>query len=173
MDSNNYLESVRKQFTQMKVMGEKAMDQVPANKLFWQYNAETNSIGIIVKHIAGNMMSRFTDFFTTDGEKPWRDRDAEFENEVLTQDNLLTLWNKGWDCLFGVLNGLKDEDLHKKVLIRNEQHTVVDALNRQLAHYASHIGQIIYIGKMIVGGDWKTLTIPRKGSKEFNAKMGL
>jgi hypothetical protein len=173
MDGNNYIESIRKQFTQYKVMGEKTMEQVAADKLFWQYNSETNSIGIIVKHLAGNMMSRFTDFYTTDGEKPWRDRDGEFENEVLTRENLLALWNKGWACLFGILNELKEDDLHKKVMIRNEQLTVVDALNRQLAHYSSHIGQIIYIGKMITGTNWKTLTIPKKGSREFNTKMGL
>jgi hypothetical protein len=173
MDGSNYIESVRKQFTQCKTMGEKTMVQIPADKLFWQYNSETNSVGIIVKHLAGNMISRFTDFYTTDGEKPWRDRDSEFENDVLNVENLMALWNKGWECLFRILNELKDDDLHKKVLIRNEQLTVVEALNRQLAHYSSHVGQIIYIGKMIAGSDWKTLTIPRKASREFNTKMGL
>lgn len=149
------------------------MDQVPDSGLFWQYNPETNSIAIIVKHLAGNMLSRFTDFFTSDGEKPWRDRDGEFENEELTRAELLTLWTRGWDCLFGILNGLKDEDLSGTVMIRNEKHTVLDALNRQLTHYASHIGQIIYIGKMIVDSNWKTLTVPRKGSRDLNTKMGL
>lgn len=172
MDGSNYIESARKQFTQYKILGEKAMEQIPDNKLYWQYNPETNSIAIIVKHLAGNMLSRFTDFFTSDGEKPWRDRDGEFENEELTRDDLLALWNKGWDCLLGILNVLKDEDLSRTVMIRNEKHTVLDALNRQLTHYASHIGQIIYIGKMTTDSNWKTLTIPRKGSPEFNAKMG-
>ena len=173
MDGSIYIESAKKQFAQYKTLGEKAIDQVPDNKLFWQYNPETNSIAIIVKHLAGNMLSRFTDFFTSDGEKAWRDRDGEFENEELTRDNLLALWNKGWDCLFRILNALKDEDLSRTVMIRNEKHTVVDALNRQLTHYASHIGQIIYIGKMITDSNWKTLTVPRKGSRDLNAKMGL
>jgi len=169
----NYIESAKKQFAQYRSLGEKAMDQVPDNKLFWQYNPETNSIAIIVKHLAGNMLSRFSDFFTSDGEKDWRDRDGEFENEELTRDKLMTLWKTGWDCLFAVLNTLQEEDLSKTILIRNEHHTVVDALNRQLTHYASHIGQIIYIGKMIMDSSWKNLTVPRKGSRELNTKMGL
>ncbi len=173
MDGSIYIESVRKQFSQCKIMGEKAMEQVPDDRLYWQYNPETNSMAIIVKHLAGNMVSRFTDFYSSDGEKPWRDRDAEFENEELSRENLLALWNKGWDCLLGILNVLKDEDLSRTVVIRNEKLTVVDALNRQFTHYAGHIGQIIYIGKMILNSNWKTLTIPRKGSRELNAKMGL
>jgi hypothetical protein len=119
------------------------------------------------------MLSRFTDFLTSDGEKPWRDRDGEFENDELTREKILARWNEGWDCLFQVLNSLNAEDLSKTVLIRNEKHSVVDALNRQLTHYASHVGQIIYICKMILDAQWKTLTIPRKGSREFNTKMGL
>ncbi len=173
MDGNNYIESTKKQFTQYKTLGEKAMAQVPDDRLYWQYNPETNSIAIVVKHIAGNMLSRFTDFFTSDGEKSWRDRDGEFENEILTRDELMVLWNDGWDCLFRVLNVLHEGDLSRTVMIRNEEHTVIDALNRQLTHYAYHIGQIIFIGKMITDSNWKTLTIPRKGSREVNAKMGL
>jgi hypothetical protein len=173
MDGNNYIESTKKQFTQYKTLGEKAMAQVPDDRLYWQYNPETNSIAIVVKHIAGNMLSRFTDFFTSDGEKSWRDRDGEFENEILTRDELMVLWNDGWDCLFRVLNVLHEGDLSRTVMIRNEKHTVIDALNRQLTHYAYHIGQIIFIGKMITDSNWKTLTIPRKGSREVNAKMGL
>lgn len=173
MDGAIYIESAFKQFIQYKTLGEKAMEQVPEEKLFWQFNPETNSIAIIVKHLAGNMVSRFTDFLSSDGEKPWRDRDGEFENEAMTRDALMAKWNEGWNCLFMVLNGLQDGDLSRTVMIRNEEHTVVDALNRQLTHYASHIGQIIYIGKMILDSNWKTLTIPRKGSRELNAKMGL
>jgi Protein of unknown function (DUF1572) len=173
MDGNIYIESARKQFAQYRTLGEKAMEQVPNDKIFWQYNAETNSIAVIVKHLSGNMLSRFTDFLTSDGEKSWRDRDEEFENDELTRDKIMARWNEGWDCLFQVLNTLSAEDLSKTVLIRNEKHSVVDALNRQLTHYASHVGQIIYICKMILNDQWKTLTIPRKGSREFNTRMGL
>jgi len=141
--------------------------------LNWQFNPETNSLITIVKHMAGNMLSRFTDFLTTDGEKPWRNRDGEFENEDLAREDLMTRWNEGWTCLFQVLNALSAEDLSSIVLIRNEKHTVMEALNRQMTHYAYHVGQIVYLSKMIADSHWKTLTIPRKGSKEFNARMGL
>jgi hypothetical protein len=173
MFEKDYIESVRKQFAQYKSLAEKAMDQVADNKLAWQINPETNSIATIVKHMAGNMLSRFTDFFTSDGEKPWRDRDGEFENEEMTREQLTAYWNKGWNCLFQVLNSLTPEDIPRIVLIRNEKHTVMEAINRQLTHYAYHVGQIVFIGKMILDNQWKSLTIPRKGSKEFNTKMGL
>ena len=170
---NNYISSVKNQFKQAKIMAEKAIDQIPDEKIYWQFNPETNSIAIIVKHLAGNMLSRFTDFYTSDGEKKWRDRDAEFENEHLSRESLKALWDKGWDCLFEVLNGLSAADLSKVVIIRNEELTVIDAINRQLTHYASHIGQIIFIAKMVLDNQWKTLTIPKNGSREFNAKKGL
>ena len=170
---NNYITSVKNQFKQYKILAEKAIDQVPDEKIYWQYNQETNSIAIIVKHLAGNMLSRFTDFYNSDGEKKWRDRDAEFENEKLSRERLKALWDKGWDCLFQVLNGLSTADLSKIVIIRNEEHTVVEAINRQLTHYASHIGQIIFIAKMILDNQWRTLTIPKNASREFNAKKGL
>jgi Protein of unknown function (DUF1572) len=170
---NNYISSVKNQFKQYKVLAEKAIDQVPDEKIDWQYNAETNSIAIIVKHLAGNMLSRFTDFYNSDGEKKWRDRDAEFENEKLSRERLKALWDEGWDCLFQVLNGLSTADLSKIVIIRNEEHTVLEAINRQLTHYASHIGQIIFIAKMVLDNQWRTLTIPKNASREFNAKKGL
>jgi Protein of unknown function (DUF1572) len=173
MDENNYLESAKNQFTQYKTLGEKAMAQVPEEKLYWQYNPETNSIAIIVKHLTGNMLSRFTDFLTSDGEKKWRNRDAEFENEPLTRDALYARWNQGWDCLFLALNALSAGDLSKPVLIRHEEHSVLEAINRQLTHYASHVGQIIFISKMIADSQWKSLTIPRNASAVFNAKKGL
>jgi|SRR5450432_879483 len=173
MLGNHYLESAKNQFNLYKSLGEKAMAQVPEEKLSWQYNTETNSIAIIVKHLTGNMLSRFTGFLTSDGEKKWRNRDGEFENEPLTREMLNTRWNAGWDCLFHALNHLSGDDLLISVLIRNEKHTVMEAINRQLTHYASHVGQIIFISKMITDIDWKTLTIPRKGSGEFNAKKGL
>ena len=173
MFENNYIESAKKQFSQYKSLGEKAMTQVPDDQLSWQFNPETNSITTIVKHMAGNMLSRFTDFFTSDGEKPWRNRDGEFQNEELTRENLMALWNQGWNCLFDILNALSPEDLSKIVLIRNEKHSVIEAINRQLTHYAYHVGQIVYISKMISDSNWKSLTIPRNGSRELNTKMGL
>ncbi len=173
MIESNYINSVKNQFKQYKVLAEKAIDQVPDEKIDWQYNPETNSIAIIVKHLAGNMVSRFTDFYNSDGEKKWRDRDAEFENEKLSRERLKALWDEGWDCLFQVLNGLSAADLSKVVIIRNEEHTVVEAINRQLTHYAYHIGQIIFIAKMALDNQWRTLTIPKKASREFNAKKGL
>jgi hypothetical protein len=173
MIESQYIQSAKNQFLQYKSLAEKAIAQVPDDKINWQYNPETNSISIIVKHLSGNMLSRFTDFLTTDGEKKWRNRDGEFEMEDLTRDQLMDAWNKGWTCLFSALDGLSPEDLSKKVLIRNEEHTVMEAINRQLTHYASHVGQIIYIAKMICDQDWKTLTIARKASAAFNTKMGL
>jgi Protein of unknown function (DUF1572) len=169
----NYIYSAKNQFLQYKSLAEKAIAQVQDEKINWQYNPETNSISIIVKHLSGNMLSRFTDFLTSDGEKKWRNRDGEFEMEDLTREQLMDAWNKGWTCLFRALDGLSPEDLSKKVLIRNEEHTVMEAINRQLTHYAYHIGQIIYIAKMICEQDWKTLTIPRHASAAFNTKMGL
>jgi Protein of unknown function (DUF1572) len=173
MIENNYIASVKNQFIQYKTLAEKAMDQVPDEKIYWQYNPETNSIAIIVKHMTGNMFSRFTDFYTADGEKKWRDRDGEFENEKLSREKLKTLWNEGWNCFFNIINGLSAEDLSKIVLIRNEEHTVMEAINRQLTHYASHIGQIIFISKMILDNEWKSLSIPKKASRAYNAKKGL
>jgi len=173
MIENNYIESAKKQFSQYQSLGEKAMGQVPDDQLNWQYNDETNSIATIVKHLTGNMLSRFTDFFTTDGEKPWRDRDGEFENEIQSRTELMSRWNEGWNCLFQVLNTLNPEDLSRTVLIRKEKHSVLEALNRQLTHYAYHVGQIVYLSKMITDSQWKTLTIPRRGSQAFNTKMGL
>jgi len=170
---NNYISSVKNQFHQYKALGEKAIDQVPDEKIYWQYNQETNSIAIIVKHLAGNMLSRFTDFYNSDGEKKWRDRDAEFENEQLSRERLKALWEEGWNCLFDVLNGLSAADLLKVVVIRNEEHTVVEAINRQLTHYVYHVGQIIFIAKMTLDNKWRTLTIPKNASRAFNAKKGL
>ena len=170
---NNYISSVKNQFKQYRELAEKAIDQVPDEKIDWQYNPETNSIAIIVKHLAGNMLSRFTDFYTSDGEKKWRDRDAEFENEKLSRERLKALWDQGWDCLFQVLNELSAADLAKTIIIRNEEHTVVEAINRQLTHYSYHVGQIIFVAKMALDDQWKTLSIPKNASREFNAKKGL
>src|SRR5258707_9306716 len=135
MMENNYINSIKNQFRQYKILAEKAIDQVPDDKIYWQYNTETNSIAIIVKHLSGNMLSRFTDFYNSDGEKKWRDRDAEFENEQLSREQIKELWNEGWNCFLRVLNELTPADLSKVIVIRNEEHSVVEAINRQLTHY--------------------------------------
>ncbi|NJO02599.1 MAG: DUF1572 family protein [Bacteroidia bacterium] len=163
-----YLSSLKKQLTQYKELAEKTFAQVPEEKLFWQYNPESNSIATIVKHLWGNMLSRWTDFLSADGEKPWRNRDAEFENDIQTRDELLAKWQEGWACVFNALDGLHESHLNQTTYIRAEPHSVVDACNRQLAHYASHVGQIMYIGKMILGAEWTSLSIPKGKSGEFN-----
>lgn len=166
---NNYLESAKKQFNQYKILGEKTFEQVPDEKLFWQFNGQSNSIGTIVKHLSGNMRSRFSDFLTTDGEKKWRNRDKEFENDFKTREELMAKWTEGWSCVFEALDLLTGEDLEKIVFIRNEKHSVIEALNRQLTHYAYHVGQIIFLGKMICDQTWKSLSIPKDHSEQFNA----
>lgn len=167
--ANNYLESVKKQFEYYKMLGEKAFAQLEDDKLFWQYNADSNSIAVIVKHLCGNMLSRWTDFLTADGEKQWRDRDAEFENDIKNRDELLEKWNQGWACLFNALNALTANDLNKIIYIRNQGHSVIEAINRQLAHYPYHIGQIVFLGKMLAEKGWVSLSVPKGKSNEFNA----
>jgi hypothetical protein len=165
-----FLASAIKQFEYYKLLGEKAMEQLPDEKLFWQYNAESNSIAIIVKHLWGNMLSRWTDLMTSDGEKEWRNRDAEFENNIETKEDLLKKWNEGWQCLLNTLKALTEPDLQKIIYIRNQGHTVLEAINRQLAHYPYHIGQIIYIAKMVLDDNWKSLSIPKSESTSFNTE---
>ena len=164
---NSYLTSAIKQFEYYKLLAEKTFDQIPEEKLFWQFNDDSNSIATIVNHLHGNLLSRWTDFMTSDGEKEWRDRDGEFENSVKTKEELLQKWNEGWNCLFTALNSLTEDDLEKIVYIRNQGHSVIDAINRQLAHYPYHIGQIIYIAKMSTE-KWNSLSIPKGQSKMFN-----
>ncbi len=165
-----YITNVTKQFQYYKLLADKTMEQVPDEALFWQYNETSNSIAVIVQHMAGNMLSRWTNFLTTDGEKEWRNRDAEFENNISTRHDLLALWNRGWQCFLDALNQLTDNDLDKIVYIRNQQHTVADAINRQLAHYPYHVGQIVFIGKMVQNQNWASLSIPKGDSKTYNAQ---
>jgi hypothetical protein len=162
-----YLQSIDQQFRHYKSLGEKAMGQLEDEKLFWQPNAESNSIAVIVKHMAGNMVSRWTDIFDSDGEKNWRNRDAEFVNDVDTRAALMKIWEDGWACLFNTLSSMQETDLDRIIYIRNEAHTVIAAINRQLAHYPCHVGQIIYISKML-SKDWTSLSIPRDQSADFN-----
>ena len=164
----DYLTSTRKQLEYYKMLGEKTFAQVTDEQLFWQYNEESNSIAMIVKHLWGNMLSRWTDFLTSDGEKEWRQRDAEFENDIATREDLLNKWNEGWQCLFNTLDSLINDDLGKEIYIRNQGHSVVEAINRQLAHYPYHVGQIVFIGKMVCNAGWTSLSIPRGDSKTYN-----
>jgi hypothetical protein len=163
----NYLDSSLRLFRFYKSQGEKAMEQIPDEKLFWQYNADSNSVATIVKHMAGNMHSRWTDFLHSDGEKSWRKRDAEFENDIGSRDEMMQLWEEGWEVLFKALEPIGSEHLDTTVFIRNEPYTVIDAINRQLTHYASHVGQLIYLGKMLHSGTWKSLSIPKGQSENY------
>lgn len=165
---NNFISSAIKQFEYYKMLGKKTMLQVPDEKLNWQYSAESNSIATIVKHLWGNMLSRWTEFLHTDGEKEWRNREAEFDNDLHEREAILTRWDEGWAVLFAALHGLTDADLGKIIYIRNQGHTVMEAILRQLAHYPHHVGQMVYIGKIICGESWQSLSIPKGGSKQFN-----
>ena len=149
-------------------MGEKAMIQVEDKRLFWCFNNDSNSIAIIVQHVSGNMMSRFTNFYEEDGEKSWRNRDREFEHILTSREEIMEVWEKGWMTFFNILNNLRDLDLERTVYIRSEPHSVMEALNRQLAHYSYHIGQIVFLSKMITDQEWKTLSIAKNKSGEFN-----
>jgi hypothetical protein len=168
---SEYLASVIKRFLVYKALGDKTMEQLDEENLFWQYNDASNSIAIIVQHLWGNMLSRWTNFLTEDGEKEWRERDAEFEKVIRTKEELIIKWDEGWDCLFDALKSLTKVDLDKTIYIRKEPLTVIDAINRQLAHYSYHVGQIVYIGKMQLNDRWISLSIPKGNSKEFNDKM--
>lgn len=168
---NNYLESAIKQFEYYKLLGDKTISQLPPEKLLWKYNQESNSIATIVKHLHGNMLSRWTDFLNSDGEKDWRKREEEFDNEISQNTTVLKLWNEGWECLFNTLKNLGEDDLNKIIYIRNQGHTVTEAINRQLAHYPYHVGQIVFIGKMILNESWESLSIPRYKSHQYNQNM--
>jgi hypothetical protein len=170
MANIEYLQSALRQFRMYKKLGDSAMQQVDDKGLFLQPNEESNSIATIVKHMHGNMLSRWTDFMTTDGEKPWRQRDAEFDNDLQTRESVLQKWEEGWQCLFNALESITDDDLNKIIYIRNEGHTVLEATNRQIAHYSYHVGQIVYIAKMLKNDGWQSLSIPRNKSKEYNEK---
>ncbi len=167
--TTDFLYSVKKQFEYYKMLGDKTFAQLSNEQLFWQHNQESNSIATIVKHLWGNMLSRWTDFLTTDGEKEWRKRDEEFDNDIENKDELLTKWNAGWQCLFDAISSLTKSDLTKEIFIRNQGHTILEAISRQLAHYPYHVGQIVFIGKMLCDNNWTSLSIPKGNSKEYNA----
>ena len=156
-----------KRFQYYKELAEKTFDQVSEEHLFWKYNEESNSIATLVKHLSGNMQSRWTNFLTEDGEKSWRKRDSEFENDIQSKAEMMEIWTKGWQVLLKALNQITEENWNDTIFIRGEKYTVLDAVLRQLAHYPYHIGQIIYIAKMVKDADWKTLSIAKNQSIPF------
>jgi len=171
MFTTSYVEDSLTLFTYYKGLGERAMAQLADERLFEVIDSESNSIAVIVKHLAGNMRSRWTDFLTSDGEKPWRNRDAEFEADAVSREALMQMWNDGWALVFGALEPLTDADLGRTITIRGEKHSVMQAIGRQMAHYAYHIGQIVLLAKHFQSTEWTTLSVPRGRSGEFNRKV--
>ena len=165
---NSYLTSVVKQFEYYKSLGDQTFDQMTFEELKEELVVDSNSIAIIVKHIVGNMLSRWTNFLTEDGEKTWRQRDEEFIDRFSSMEDLLNAWDKGWNCLFNAIRPLSEDDLERNIYIRNQGHTVTEAINRQMMHYAYHIGQVVFLGKLIKGKEWKSLSIPKGKSKAYN-----
>ena len=169
--TTSYLEDSLELFRYYKKLAERAMAQVNDEQLFASLDEEANSIAVIVKHMVGNMRSRWTDFLTADGEKPDRNRDTEFVNPPATREELMRLWEEGWSYVFGALEPLSDADLGRPVTIRGEAHSVTQAINRQVAHYAHHIGQIVFLAKHFAQERWQSLSIPRNRSAEFNQRV--
>ena len=169
--TTSYLKDSLSLFHAYKKMGEAAMAQVSDEQLFAVLDPEMNSIAIIVKHIAGNMRSRWTDFLSSDGEKPNRNRDSEFEAAPKTRAEVMRLWDEGWKLVFNALEPLNDADMGRTVVIRGEAHSVMQAINRQIGHYACHIGQIVFLAKHLQSSNWKTLSVPRRKSEEFNRRV--
>ncbi|MEO5563421.1 MAG: DUF1572 family protein [Chitinophagaceae bacterium] len=166
--ATEYLDTVIRRLKYYKELADKTFEQLKDHDFHSRFNEESNSIAVIIQHMAGNMLSRWTNFLTEDGEKTWRQRDEEFSVHNYSKQQLLELWEKGWKSFFDTLDSLEAADLLKIVYIRQEGLTAIDAINRQLAHYPHHIGQIVYIGRMIKGKEWKTLSIPKGGSHEYN-----
>ena len=163
-----FLTSAIKRLSYYKELGDKTFAQLSDADFHYQPNDASNSIAVIIQHMAGNMLSRWTDFLTTDGEKNWRNRDTEFEAQQLNKQQLIELWNKGWQCFLGTLQSLTSDDLLKTIHIRSEGLLVVDAINRQLAHYPYHVGQIIYIAKIITDNNWQNLSVAKGQSDEYS-----
>lgn len=164
-----YLKSINKEFLHYKRLAEKAMEQLEPAQLFFVNKDDANSIATIVNHLNGNMLSRWTDFLTTDGEKAWRNRDNEFSNNATDKETVMAKWDEGWSCLFNSINQLDERLLETIVFIRSEPHTVLEAINRQLAHYSYHIGQIVYSAKQLKNSEWYSLSINRNRSADYNS----
>lgn len=171
MNGNIFLQSAIQQFIDYKDLAERTFAQLKENDFYFSPDEYNNSIAVNITHMHGNMLSRWTNFLTEDGEKEWRKRDEEFEPEKFTKGQLLNLWEEGWKILFDTLGSLTPADLDKMIYIRTKPLTVIEAIHRQLTHYASHVGQIIFLGKHIKGADWQTLSITKGESKQFNEKM--
>ncbi|MEK3887588.1 DUF1572 domain-containing protein [Bacillus sp. FSL K6-3431] len=168
---NEYLRVVRERFKDVKGLGDKTISQLSKEDIHWKLNEASNSVAAIAKHLSGNMVSRWSDFLISDGEKPYRNREQEFEDDISSKQELITVWERGWNSLFETLNGLDGQDLLKSVYIRGESHTVLEAIERQMAHYAYHIGQIVFIGKQLRDENWGSLSIPKGKSEEYLQRM--
>jgi Protein of unknown function (DUF1572) len=164
----NYLDSSKKLFRYYKSLGDKSLAQIDEEKIHFKFEENSNNIATIVKHIAGNMLSRWTDFLIADGEKEWRNRETEFEDTFRSKAEMMACWEKGWACLFDAIDPLNEEDLDKIIYIRNEGHSVLEAMNRQLAHYSYHVGQLVFVIKALKAEGWQTLSIPKGKSGDFN-----
>nr|WP_174616059.1 DUF1572 family protein [Virgibacillus ihumii] len=162
-----YLQVIRSRFTDMKKQGDKTINRLSDEEIHWTYNDVSNSVAVLVKHLNGNMVSRWTGLLNSDGEKGYRNREQEFEDDNTSKQEIVYAWEKGWETFFGTLDSLKEDDLLKNIYIRGEKHTVLEAIERQMAHYASHVGQIIYIGKQLKGDDWESLSIPKGESQRY------
>ena len=169
---SEFLSTAIRRMKYYKDLGDKCFAQLTGEQMHFSPNENSNSIAVIVQHMAGNMQSRWTNFLTEDGEKEWRDRDAEFETHEMNKEAVIVLWEKGWKCFFDAVSALKEEDLLKTIHIRREPFTAIDAFNRQIAHYPYHVGQIIYIAKMLKNEEWQSLTIPKGGSVQYNLSKG-
>ncbi|MFI5149174.1 MAG: DUF1572 family protein [Bacteroidia bacterium] len=166
-----FLPGIIKNFRTYKGLGDKTIAQLREQEINFRQDEHSNSMALIVKHMHGNMISRWTDFLTSDGEKPDRNRDREFDGDIADKASMLKLWEEGWACLFHALESLKEEDLGRTVYIRSEAHTVLEAVTRQVMHYSYHVGQMVYLGKLIRGGSFQSLSIPKGKSEEFNKGM--
>jgi len=169
--STSYIKDSIELFNYYRKLGERAIAQCPDDALFTTCDPQSNSIAIIVKHMAGNMRSRWTDFLTSDGEKPDRNRDTEFEEPPITRAEMMEMWERGWKLLFGALEPLIDADLARTITIRTEPHSVMQAINRQVAHYCYHVGQIVFLARHFAGDRWQTLTVPKNKSTDFNRQV--
>jgi hypothetical protein len=168
LSAQNYLKNTRKLFRYYKSLGDNSLAQIDEKQIHFKFEEYSNNVATIVKHLAGNMLSRWTDFLTADGEKEWRNRETEFDDTFQSKTEMLSYWEKGWNCLFNAIDPLTVEDLDKIIYIRNEGHSVLEAMNRQLAHYSYHIGQLVFVIKALKSEDWQTLSIPRGKSENFN-----
>ena len=167
----HYLQNIIAEFKRYKSLGDKSFSQLSEEEIHWRPNDDSNSIAIIVKHMVGNMLSRWTHFLTEDGEKSWRQRDREFVDPYSTKEEMLSAWESGWNCVFDALKQINSQNFDTKVTIRGEEHSIPEALNRQLGHYAYHTGQIVTTAKGLLGANWQSLSIPKGKSEDFNRSM--